>query len=42
MVHNLVSYDMIREDYQDGWIQAAAERGVNEDIIQSLVAMLDN
>ena len=42
MVHNLVSYDMIREDYQEGWIQAAASRGVTEDIIQKFVALLDN
>ena len=40
MVHNLVPYDMIREEYQNGWIQAAADRGVTEAIIQSLVAMI--
>ena len=42
MVHNLVPYDLIREDYQDGWIQAAVERGVTEAMIQSLVAMIED
>ena len=42
MVHNLVPYDMIREDYQESWIRAAAARGVTEEAIQSLVAMLDD
>ena len=42
MVHNLIPYDMVREDYQDGWIQAAAERGVTEQVIQDLLLLLDD
>ena len=40
MVHNLISYEMIQEEYMDGWIQAAAERGVTEEIVQNLLAMM--
>ena len=41
MVHDLVPYEMIRDEYQDGWIQAAVARGVTEGIIQKLLALLD-
>ena len=40
MVHNLIPYERIQEDYQDTWIRAAAERGVTENIIQELLAMM--
>lgn len=42
MVHNLVPYDMIREDYQESWIRAAAARGITEEVIQNLVLMLED
>ena len=40
MVHNLVPYEMMQDGYMDGWIRAAAERGVTEEIIQDLIAMM--
>ena len=40
MVHDLVPYEMIQEEYQDGWIRAAAARGVTDGIIHQLMALL--
>ena len=41
MVHNLIPYDMVREDYQESWIRAAAQRGVTEELIQTLLLQMD-
>ena len=40
MVHDLIPYEMVSEEYQDGWIQAAVSRGVTEDVIRKLLALM--